>query len=178
MELTRSVKIPVKVKNCEVGDQLILGSGFTATCQKVSEDGEYATFCLDQYLDEAVTRDKAQDYMNKVYDETDIFDSVKHRIRIIPSESSNVLRLPYAEEFFGPLDWVVPSGKEQWPLMKNTKNRIAYRQNSWEWGWLMNQHKEFASYFEIVDAYGYSYCFSASYTSGVRPVFRLRNADV
>ena len=172
MKLERFVRTPVEFNNCEVGDQLILGSGFTATCQKISEDGKYAAFCLDQYLDDNVPHYKALNYMDEVYEKTDIFESVKDLI--IPFKSGNALRLPYAEEFFGPIDWVVPSDKEQWPLMKDIKNRIAYRKGDYEWGWLANQHKESASAFALVILTGHSVYYYASGTLGVRPVFRLR----
>ena len=175
IDLKRTYKICTNT--FAIGDIIELGSGITATCQKITNGGEYALFILDQYLDEAKTHEDAQPYMNQLFAESEIFDRVKDLI--VPFKSGNALRLPYTEEFFGPLDCVIPSGKEQWPLMKDRRNRIASRKaKEYEWGWLMNQHKEFASYFAIVDAYGYSYCFSASYTSGVRPVFRLRNADV
>ena len=161
-----------------IGDQITLADGFTATCQKITHGGTIALFLLDQYLDEAKTHEDAQAYMNKIFTESSIFYSVKEHV--IPFKSGNALRLPYAEEFFGPLDWVVPSGKEQWPLMKDRRNRIASRKDEeYECGWLANRHhKEYASRFAIVSSFGYSGLASASPARGVRPVFRLRNADV
>ena len=161
-----------------IGDQITLADGFTATCQKITHGGTIALFLLDQYLDEAKTHEDAQAYMNKIFTESSIFYSVKEHV--IPFKSGNALRLPYAEEFFGPLDWVVPSGKEQWPLMKDRRNRIASRKDEeYECGWLANRHhKEYASLFATVVTRGSSCLNHASASRGVRPVFRLRNADV
>lgn len=161
-----------------VGDQIALCDGFTATCQKITHGGMIALFLLDQYLDETKTHEDAQAYMNKIFTESSIFYSVKEHV--VPFKSGNALRLPYAEEFFGPIDWVVPSDKEQWPLMKDRRNRIASRKDDeYEWGWLANQHKEFASsQFAFVGSYGGAGYYYAVYTGSVRPVFRLRNADV
>ena len=160
-----------------IGDQITLADGFTATCQKITHGGTIALFLLDQYLDEAKTHEDAQAYMNKIFTESSIFYSVKEHV--IPFKSGNALRLPYAEELFGPLVWVVPSGKKKWPLMKDRRNRIASRKDEeYEWGWLANQNKVYASRFARANSSGGgAHANGADCTNGVRPVFRLRNAD-
>ena len=174
-DVKRNYKVVTNV--FAIGDQIILADGFTATCQKITHGGTIALFLLDQYLDEAKTHEDAQAYMNKIFTESSIFYSIKEHV--IPFKSGNALRLPYAEEFFGPLDWVVPSDKEQWPLMKDRRNRIASRKDEeYEWGWLANRHhKEYSLLFAGVNCFGDSYKFLHSSAYGVRPVFRLRNAD-
>ena len=68
-----------------------------------------------------------------------------------------------------------PSGKKQWPLMEDRKNRIAIREGeAYEWGWLQNKLKSSGAYFARVSHYGLATYHGASYSDGVRPVLRLR----
>ena len=93
---------------------------------------------------------------------------------MVPFKNGDLLRIPYAEEFFGDIDAYEPSGKKQWPLMKDRKNRIAIREGEpYEWGWLQNKVKFSAAYFAGVDGLGDTDYAGASGTRGVRPVFRL-----
>ena len=167
--MTIKRKCEIETSEYKIGDQIMLGYGFTATCQKITHGGKYALFLLDQCLDEGKTYEEVQVYMNQIFTESGIFDSVKDKI--VPFKSKNALRLPYAEEFFGTLDWVLPSNKKQWSLMKDFKNRIGYRNGHREWCWLTNPHINFVSYFADVNANG------AGYTVSVRPVFRLEVSD-
>lgn len=68
-----------------------------------------------------------------------------------------------------------PDGDEQLPLMKLRKNRVAYFNNEFKWGWLRNAvKKEYSSTsFASVGGYGCAYFSGASYSGGVRPAFRL-----
>lgn len=164
----------------KVGDQIQVGK-YTATCQKVTKKG--ALFLLDQYLDDAYSMNRentneggyeASDLRTELQKNSilEIFDSV--RDMMVPFKNGNLLRIPYAEEFFGDIDKYEPSGKKQWPLMKNRKNRIAIREGeAYEWGWLQNKVKSSVTYFACVVNYGTAYSNSASYSYGVRPVFRL-----
>ena len=93
---------------------------------------------------------------------------------MVPFKNGDLLRIPYAEEFFGDDDDYEPSGKKQWPLMKDRKNRIAIREGeAYEWGWLQNKVKSSSAYFADVSYYGHATYGDASTSTGVRPVFRL-----
>lgn len=93
---------------------------------------------------------------------------------MVPFKNGDLLRIPYAEEFFGDVDGYESSGKKQWPLMTDRKNRIAIREGeAYEWGWLQNKLEFSSADFADVGYGGCTYCHNASYSSGVRPVFRL-----
>lgn len=53
----------------------------------------------------------------------------------IPFKNGDLLRIPYAEEFFGDNDVFESSGKEQWGLVKDRINRVVNREGEdVEWG--------------------------------------------
>ena len=80
----------------------------------------------------------------------------------------------FRSEFFGDVDGYESSGKKQWPLMTDRKNRIAIREGeAYEWGWLQNKLEFSSAYFAPVYGYGSPNCAGASSSGGVRPVFRL-----
>ena len=94
---------------------------------------------------------------------------------MVPFKNGDLLRIPYAEEFFGDIDSYEPSGKKQWSLMKDRKDRIAIREGeAYEWGWLQNKLKSSGADFAIVADRGDPAYADASDSDGVRPVFRLR----
>lgn len=164
----------------KVGDQIEIGK-YTATCQKITKNG--VLFLMDQYLDTAypINREntnnggyEASDLRRELQKEEvlDIFSSVKDMM--VPFENGDLLRIPYAEELFGDNRYYEPSGKEQWELMKDRKNRIAYRDGEdYEWGWLQNKRKSSGAYFAAVHYLGHADSDGASTSYGVRPVFRL-----
>ena len=60
--------------------------------------------------------------------------------------------------------------------MENRRERIAFQGSetgTWEWYWLQNKVEDSASNFARVYYYGNAYCYDASYSYGVRPVFLL-----
>lgn len=57
--------------------------------------------------------------------------------------------------------------------MKDRKNRIAFRDNSWEWGWLQNKRKGSATTFCHVGSLGRATAWLASNSFGVRPAFLI-----
>ena len=57
--------------------------------------------------------------------------------------------------------------------MKDRKNRIAFRDNSWEWGWLQNKRKGSAADFCDVGNFGSAGYWFASDSIGVRPAFLI-----
>ncbi len=167
-------------KEFQVGDQIGVGK-YTATCQKVTKKG--ALFLLDQYLDEPFKMNRentneggyeASDLRTELQKEEvlDIFSSI--RDMMVPFKNGDLLRIPYAEEFFGDVDGYEPSGKKQWPLMKDRKNRIAIREGeTYERGWLRNEVESSSAHFARVTTNGTAPYANASNSGGVRPVFRL-----
>lgn len=182
MKVLRQQEVSIQTTGeFKVGDQIQVGK-YTATCQKVTKKG--ALFLLDQYLDEPFKMNRentneggyeASDLRTELQKNSilEIFDSV--RDMMVPFKNGNLLRIPYAEEFFGDIDEYEPSGKKQWPLMKDRKNRIAIREGeAYEWGWLQNKVKSSGACFAVVRTGGHANYSGASRSLGVRPVFRLR----
>ena len=90
------------------------------------------------------------------------------------------LSIPTVGELFGHDDeWnnehFEPDTDEQLLLMKERRNRVAYLNNEWEWGWLRNATKEefSAAFFACVGGGGPAAYGGASYALGVRPEFWL-----
>lgn len=176
-------KMETETAALQVGDVIELKDGYTATCQKVDEDG--ALFLLDQYLDfRAPMNDEgtnrggyyASDLRKWLQGQLDEFLPEDLQEHLGTFEDDDLLRLPYYDEMFDELDpdYVEPDGMEQWPLMKDRKNRIAFhRSGDWDWGWLINKRVQSTTLFCIVDNYGYASHDSASNFGGVRPAFRI-----
>ena len=161
-----------------VGDQIRVGK-YTATCQKTTKQG--ALFLLDQYLDEP--RPMNED--GEGYEESDLRKFLQseealkefrqYRERMAAHENGDLLRIPTLSEIFGDEDaeYFEELPGKQWELMKDRKNRIAFRCDEWEWGWLQNKRKGSAAAFASVYSNGGAASTSASYSIGVRPAFLI-----
>ena len=101
---------------------------------------------------------------------------IKDRMVAVNAEG-DMLRIPTECEIFGENIYGQEESKltKRWKPMKKKRNRIAFqgKEGAWEWYWLMNRHKNYASYFAIVNYYGNANYLNASYSFGVRPVFLL-----
>lgn len=101
---------------------------------------------------------------------------IRDRMKVVYGDS-DLLRIPSEKEIFGTNEYGQEEGKvKQFKGMKNRRNRIAWqgsKTGTFEWYWLMNRHKEYASNFAGVNLYGDADCDDASYSRGVRPVFLL-----
>ena len=165
-----------------VGDQIRVGRKYTATCQKISKAG--ALFLLDQYLDKGMPMN-GENTNEGGYEKSDLRawlqteEALKpfkaYRERMAEFENGDILRIPTHGEIFGEEDaeYFEEIPGEQWQLMKDRKNRIAFRKDDWEWGWLMNRSKIYASNFGVVAHNGYVRGTSASSAAGVRPAFLI-----
>lgn len=173
-------KTLTKTTEIQTGDQIRVGH-YTATCQTVTPMG--ALFLLDQYLDEAYQMGpihgkggyEASELRYKLnLDGLDEFPE-ELRERMVPFDNGDLLRIPFFGEIFGQEDaeYFEPDGCEQWELMKDRKNRIAFRQNCWEWGWLQNKRKGSATGFALVYNGGHANSGDASNSLGVRPAFLI-----
>ena len=105
-------------------------------------------------------------------------EEIRNRMVTVNTEG-DMLRIPTEREIFGEN----VNGQEEtekvkrWKPMKKKRNRIAFQGKEGACGryWLMNHHKEYASYFALVaGTYGASRDYAA-YSLGVRPVFMLKN---
>ena len=101
---------------------------------------------------------------------------IRDRMKVVYGDS-DLLRIPSEKEIFGENQYGQEEGKvKQFKGMKNRRNRIAWqgsKTGTFEWYWLMNRHKEYASYFALVNGNGFAGCYNASNSIGVRPVFLL-----
>ena len=148
-----------------IGDQIDCGFGL-ATCQKVTEEG--ALFFTDDYDNETRERTDLLEYLNSEEGLAGFSDEIRERL-------VGEVRVPYAGEMFpkDEIDFLEEDDCEQLPLMKERRNRIAFCQDDWEWGWLMNRSKRCAANFgDVGDGGGADYD-GASYASGVRRAFLI-----
>lgn len=166
-------KTEVDTCSFKIGDQIALGK-YTATCQAISEDVKTATFLLDQYLDEVYQMNSTNTIeggylgselrknLNMDLSTDNNFDSI--RDCLIKDKNGDFFRIPTIDELFD---------GHSWPLMNSDKkNRMALRQNDYEWGWL--QDVVSAPPLAFVNSYGCAYYTYASHTYlGVRPAFAI-----
>lgn len=176
-------KVSMKTDHVCIGDQIVVDK-YTATCQKIEEDG--AIFCMDQYLDAPMCMNakntnrggyEASDLRKRLNSDELSFIFKEIAKRLVPFPNGDYIRIPYCGEIFGRDDidrsFFEADVCDQWPLMKKTSNRVAYRKNEWEYGWLQNVSVRSAANFALVDAGGVAYTYGASYAYGVRPVFKI-----
>lgn len=172
---TRELRVGdrIQISLAEIGD-------FTATAHKITDKG--VLFVFDEYV---ARRPMNKKNTNKGgYEKSDLkkwIDSVL--LEAFPEELRHRivdLSIPTIGELFGHDDeWnnehFEADTDEQLPLMKERRNRIAFFENNWEWGWLRNAMKEkFSSAdFAFVNYDGGTYYADASDSNGVRPEFWL-----
>lgn len=102
---------------------------------------------------------------------------IKDRMVAVNAEG-DMLRIPTECEIFGENVYGQEESKltKRWKPMKKKRNRIAFqgKEGAWEWYWLMNRHKDYASDFAgVYGTGGNATCDVASHSRGVRPVFLL-----
>ena len=99
------------------------------------------------------------------------------RSRMVTLDNGDMLRIPTEREIFGENVYGQEESNtvKRWKPMKKRRNRIAFqgKEGAWEWYWLMNRHKEYASSFAGVSHAGCADYGNASISNGVRPVFLL-----
>ena len=167
--------------NFLIGDKINIDH-YTATCQEITSKG--ALFLMDQYLDKPMAMNRNNSNKGG-YEESDLRKTLRSREvldifddwrdRMVPFENGDLLRIPFFSEIFGQEDaeYFETDGCEQWELMKDRKNRNAFRQNCLEWGWLQNKRKGSAADFALVANRGYAVCATALGSAGVRPAFLI-----
>lgn len=174
----------IALSNIEVGDKIVVDlkdlGEFEATAHEVTDKS--VLFIFDDYITERPMNENStnaggyEESDLKKWIDNDLFDKFPVELKVRLRE----LTIPTVGQVFGWDDeWdkehFEPDGDEQLPLMKLRKNRVAYLNNEFKWGWLRNaMKKEYSSpAFASVNGYGDAHYYYASSSLGVRPAFRL-----
>lgn len=191
MLVKRTMKVDVEL--FEVGDiikfKLTDGEKVQAMAVKQTPEGmlfvlvdclakEYPMFNDIDDMDEEdisyVTSDLRKALNGEIFDRFP--KEIKDRMVAVNAEG-DMLRIPTECEIFGENVYGQEESKltKRWKPMKKKRNRIAFqgKEGAWEWYWLINRHKDYASDFANVNSSGNAYCYGASSSNGVRPVFLL-----
>lgn len=184
MEVVRKIKL--KAEKFKPGDIISfeLTDGEKVRARAVKRERNGMLFCMVDCLqqkEQMNIRDtneggyEASDLRKKL--NSDILDRFPTEIRdrMKPMGNGDLLRIPTEREIFGENKYGDSDNAEQWPCMKQVRNRIALLgdNGAWEWYWLQNRYRDSASYFCVVASYGIAAAGRASYSRGVRPVFLL-----
>lgn len=101
------------------------------------------------------------------------------RLNMVPFENGDLLRIPTEREIFGENRYgeEEPDTVEQFDAMKKRRNRIALDGSNGETQayWLQNKRVRSATTFCFVGTGGLAAANGASYSIGVRPLYRIRN---
>lgn len=191
MLVKRTMKVDVEL--FEVGDiikfKLTDGEKVQAMAVKQTPEGmlfvlvdclakEYPMFNDIDDMDEADISYATSDLRKALNGE--ILDRFPKEIKdhmVAVNAEGDMLRIPTECEIFGENVYGQEESKltKRWKPMKKKRNRIAFqgKEGAWEWYWLMNRHKDYASAFAYVYADGGADYYHASDSNGVRPVFLL-----
>lgn len=181
MKVYRKAEIDTNV--LQVGDVIVLNNGYTATCQQITEAG--ALMLVDQYVAEMAMNDVNSNRGGWQSCDLRIYLNDKGMVEeLLPEElithlgsfeNGDTFRLPKLGEMVDKVpDWAEYQDAEQWPLMKDRRNRIAFHKDGrWDWCWCMDRDTDSASYFARVDNYGSADYGGASGPLGVRPAFLI-----
>lgn len=191
MLVKRTMKVDVEL--FEVGDiikfKLTDGEKVQAMAVKQTPEGmlfvlvdclakEYPMFNDIDDMDEADISYATSDLRKALNGE--ILDRFPKEIKdhmVAVNAEGDMLRIPTECEIFGENVYGQEESKltKRWKPMKKKRNRIAFqgKEGAWEWYWLMNRHKDYASNFADVNTIGLAYFSAASHSFGVRPVFLL-----
>ena len=132
-----------------------------------------------------------EDCLSKAYSMNDnLMDMLNNELyKLFPDEIQNVMvsfggnnmiRIPTEKEIFGVNKYGEKESDDvkQFEPMKKRRNRIAFRNDELEWYWLKNRGVGSATDFANVGGGGNAYCNNASNSSGVRPLFKIRFAEI
>lgn len=101
------------------------------------------------------------------------------RLNMVPFENGDLLRIPTEREVFGENRYgeEEPDTVEQFEAMKKRRNRMALdgSNGGTQAYWLQNKRVRSATNFCFVNGNGYAYYNYASFSIGVRPLYRIRN---
>lgn len=184
MEVVRKIKL--KAEKFKPGDIISfeLTDGEKVRARAVKREKNGMLFCMVDCLkqeEQMNSRDtneggyEGSELRKKL--NSDILDRFPAEIRdrMKPMENGDLLRIPTEREIFGENGCGDSDNTEQWPCMKQVRNRIALLGDNggFEWYWLQNRSSNSASLFCNVSSNGNADAYGASYSDGVRPVFLL-----
>lgn len=182
----------VEVEQFEVGDiiKFKLNDGEKVQAMAVKQTDKGMLFVLmdclaKEYPMFTSMEDMTDDYFT--YENSDLRKALNGEIlsrfpeeirsRMVTLDNGDMLRIPTEREIFGENIYgqEEPDTVKRWKPMKKKRNRIAFqgKEGAWEWYWLMNRHKEYASCFAFVIYNGSADSNNASNPRGVRPAFLL-----
>lgn len=184
MEVVRKIKL--KAEKFKPGDIISfeLKDGEKVRARAVKREKNGMLFCMvdcikrEEQMDSRDTNKggyEASNLRKKL--NSDILDRFPAEIRdrMKPMGNGDLLRIPTEREIFGENKYGDSDNAEQWPCMKQVRNRIALRGDNgdWERYWLQNRYRDSASAFCRVNDFGFAYASGARFSLGVRPVFLL-----
>ena len=174
-------KMETEANTLQVGDVIVLNNGYTATCQQITEAG--ALMLVDQYVAEMAMNDEnsnrggwqSSDLRKFLLDNIDSFIPEELFPMLGSFENGDNVRIPMLGEMVDKVpDWAEYQDAEQWPLMKDRRNRIAFHKDGrWDWCWCMDRDTDSATAFCTVDDSGTADDAGASTSGGVRPAFLI-----
>lgn len=189
MKVNRTIKI--ETDTFKVGDKIKFkltdGKKTQAMAMQQEEDG--VIFCLvdclpGEYLMNSTRTNEGgyeeSDLRKKLNGEILNLFPTKLKAMMTPFDNGDLLRLPTEKEIFGENyygEYESPYVK-QWKPMKKRRNRMTFdgsKTENLQWYWLMNKVRESAIYFSCVGDNGFVNLRSASFSDGVRLVFKIKN---
>ena len=179
------------VSTFKVGDviKVRLTDGEKALAMAVQQEEDGMIFCLvdclpgEYPMNETCTNEggyEASDLRKKLNGEILNLFPVELTDMMIPFDNGDLLRLPTEKEILGENyhgEYESPCVK-QWKPMQKRRNRMAFdgtKYENFQWYWLMNKVRESAPAFSRVNGDGSASSYSASFSLGVRPAFKLKN---
>lgn len=118
---------------------------------------------------------QSSDLRNFLLDNIDSFIPEDLFDRLGTFVNGDNVRIPMLGEMVDKVpDWAEYKDAEQWPLMKDRRNRITFHKDGrWDWCWCMDRDTDSATGFCRVVNGGYAAYGSASNSYGVRPAFLI-----
>lgn len=164
----------------KVGDKFSfsLKNGESVTALAVKEETDGMVFIFEDCLSKAYPmNDNLMDMLNN-----ELYRLFPDKIRdaMVSFDGNSMIRIPTEKEIFGVNKYGEKESDDvkQFEPMKNRRNRIAFRNNEFEWYWLKNRGVGGATYFAFVGYLGGAGNGSASYSLGVRPLFKIRFVEI
>lgn len=191
MKVKRTIKI--ETDTFKVGDiiKVKLTDGEKAQAMAVQLEKDGMIFCLvdclpgEYPMNETCTNEggyEASDLRKKLNGEILNHFPADLKALMVPFDKGSLLRIPTEKEICGENYYGEYESPyvTRWKPMKLRRNRIAFesKNGNIQWYWVQNKVRESAIDFSGVDSYGNAANIYASYSCGVRPVFKIRNIKV
>lgn len=164
----------------KVGDKFSfsLKNGESVTALAVKEETDGMVFIFEDCLSKAYPmNDNLMDMLNN-----ELYRLFPDKIRdaMVSFDGNSMIRIPTEKEIFGVNKYGEKESDDvkQFEPMKNRRNRIAFRNNEFEWYWLKNRGVRGATSFAFVPGDGHASISDASYSIGVRPLFKIRFVEI